>query len=66
MESKKFNQRDYIQQWQRENMKTINTRYKADFVDSFKQACADLGVSQSEVFREAMQETIKKAKKKAG
>ena len=60
------NNYDYMAKWAKENMKTINTKYKADFVNEFKQACKDLGILQSDVFRKAMQETIKKAQKKAG
>lgn len=42
-------------------MKQVGAAYKIDFVDQFKAACKKLGVSQSEIFRKAMEETIKKA-----
>ena len=58
-----FNQSKYIQEWSKQNMKQVKAQYKADFVDTFKAACATLGVTQSEVIRKAMQETIEKAKK---
>lgn len=44
-------------------MSNITGKYKKDFVDQFKQACKELGITQSEVFRKAMQETIDKAQK---
>lgn len=58
-----FNQSKYIQEWSKQNMKQVKAQYKADFVDAFKAACATLGVTQSEVIRKAMIETIDKAKK---
>ncbi len=59
---KTFNQSKYIQEWTKQNMKQIKAQYKAAFVDEFKQACKVLGLTQSEVIRKAMQETIDKAK----
>ena len=44
-------------------MGSVAARYKKDFVDEFKQACKEIGISQSEVFRKAMQETIDRAQK---
>ncbi len=58
-----FNQSKYIQEWSKQNMKQVKAQYKAGFVAEFKEACATLGISQSEVIRKAMQETIEKAKK---
>lgn len=57
-----FDQTKYINQWQKENMKAIKASYSSSFVDSFKEACQILGISQSSVFRKAMEETIKNAK----
>ncbi len=34
-----------------------------EFIQEFKDACKTLGVSQSEVFKKAMENTIKLAKK---
>ncbi len=56
-----FNQNAYIAQWKNENMKSIHACFKNDFVDSFKEACKTLGIKQSDVFRKAMEETIKEA-----
>lgn len=56
-----FNQNAYIAQWKKENMKSIHACFKNDFVDSFKEACKTLGIKQSDVFRKAMEETIKEA-----
>lgn len=44
-------------------MAFVNAKYKKEFVYEFKEACKTLGITQSEVFREAMIETIEKAKK---
>ena len=51
MEKEKFNQAKYMREWQTE------------FVDDFKEACRKLGIKQSDVFRNAMYSTIKKAEK---
>ena len=58
-----FNQSKYIQEWSKQNMKQVKAQYKAGFVAEFKEACATLGISQSEVIRKAMIETIESAKK---
>lgn len=58
----KFNQAEYTKQWDKENMSRITGKYKKEFVDLFKQSCNKLGITQSEVFKKAMQETIVKAK----
>ena len=57
-----FNQAKYNQQWAKENMKTLNMRYKTEFVDEFREACKKLGVKQSDVVRQAMIQTIEEAK----
>lgn len=57
-----FDQSKYIQQWAKENMKTLNMRYKTEFVDEFREACKKLGVKQSDVVRQAMIQTIEEAK----
>ena len=59
--SGEFNQAKYMAEWQKQNMKQISASYKTDFVLEFKEACKKLGVSQSEVFRKAMEETIRRA-----
>jgi len=56
-----FDQKKYIQDWKKQNMKSVKVTYKNEFVDLFKTACSILGVSQSEVIREAMEQAIKKA-----
>lgn len=61
--AEKFNQTRYINEWAKENMKQVKASYKAEFVDEFKEACKSLGITQSEVLRKAMIETIEKAKK---
>ena len=59
-----FDQTKYQNDWNRKNMKRVSADYKADFVDQFKSACASLGLSQSDVVRQAMQSTIERASKK--
>lgn len=44
------------------NIKKLSCSYQAKFVDQFKAACATLGITQSEVIRKAMIDTIEKAK----
>lgn len=51
------------EKYDKKNMAFVNAKYKKEFVQKFKSACKSLGISQSEVFREAMIETIEKAKK---
>lgn len=43
-------------------MKRVSADYKSDFVDEFKASCKVLDLSQSEVIRDAMQQTIERAK----
>ncbi len=59
-----FDQTKYVNQWAKENMGRVSASYKAEFVSEFKEACKTLGVTQSEVIRIMMSETIKKAKDK--
>lgn len=49
------------EKYDKKNMAFVNAKYKKEFVQEFKSACKSLGISQSEVFREAMIETIEKA-----
>ena len=51
------------EKYDKKNMAFVNAKYKKEFVQEFKEACKSLGITQSEVFREAMIETIEKAKK---
>ncbi|MFQ9923801.1 MAG: hypothetical protein ACLRVU_09815 [Beduini sp.] len=48
--------------WSKKNMLFVRAKYKSDFVDEFKAACKQLGITQSDVFREAMKKTIQNAK----
>ena len=63
MKEKEFNQKEYIKEWTKNNMKQVKATYKTEFVDEFKDACASLGIKQSDVFREAMQKIIDQSKK---
>lgn len=58
----KFNQLEYIEEWKKKNMASVAARYKKEFVQEFKRACKELGISQSEVIKKAMEETIAKNK----
>ena len=57
-----FDQAKYMREWAKENMKQLAFRYNKDMVDEFKAACEKLGIKQSEVIRQAMIDTIEKAK----
>ena len=60
----KFNQTKYINDWAKENVGTVMGKYKKEFVTEFKDACKTLGIKQSDVIRQAMIDTINKAKNK--
>lgn len=62
--SGEFDQIKYQNDWKKQNMRQVGGSYKNDFVSEFKAACKKLGVSQSEVIRSAMEETIRKAEGK--
>lgn len=53
----------YMNTWIKENYMRVSGAYPKAFAQEFKDACKQLGLSQSEVFKKAMQETIEKAKK---
>lgn len=53
----------YMNTWIKENYMRVGGSYPKAFVQEFKDACKQLGLSQSEVFKKAMKETIEKAKK---
>lgn len=57
--------KQYKQQntWINERYTTIGTKMPKEFVQEFKDACKALGISQSEVFKKAMENTINLAKK---
>ena len=57
----KFNENEYKRDWKKENMKTVRASFKNDFVDQFKEACKNLGITQADAIREAMNNTIQKA-----
>ena len=47
--------------WEKENLLFVRGQYKSEFVLNFKEACKKLNLTQSEVIRNAMIETIEKA-----
>ena len=57
-----FDQNKYVAKWKKENMATVVGTYKKEFVKEFKEACKELGITQSEVIKKAMEETIAKNK----
>lgn len=61
MEDKYKAQKKYA----KSNIKKLSCSFNKDFVDEFKEACQTLGVTQSQIVREAMQNTIERAKKRA-
>lgn len=52
-------------EWKKRNMKGISIMSKTEFVEKFRDACKELGIKQSDVFRKAMQEIIDEAEKKS-
>lgn len=50
MEKEKFDQKEYVKQWTKSNMKTVSVSYKTEFVTEFREACEKLGIKQSAVF----------------
>ncbi len=56
-----FDQLAYIESWKKENMLKVSASYKKEFVQQFRDSCAKLGIKQSDVFRQAMQDIIEKA-----
>ena len=64
MTEKKFNQKKYTQEWDKENMKLVGSRYKNEFVDEFRAALIKLDLKQSDVIRKAMQDVIDQANNK--
>ena len=61
MEDKYKAQKKYA----KSNIKKLSCSFNKDFVDEFKEACQTLGVTQSQIVREAMQNTIERAKKES-
>lgn len=59
-----FDQNKYMANWKKANMKSVQSSYKKEFVDEFKKACNTLGITQSDVIRQAMQDMIDRANKK--
>ena len=57
-----FNQSEYNKQWSKDNMSCINVRYTTSFVLEFRDALKKLGLKQSHVIKQVMQEVIDKAK----
>ena len=57
-----FNQKEYNAKWRAENMMRVSATYKNDFVLSFRKVCKELEISQADVIRKAMEDTIKKWK----
>ena len=46
------------------NIKKLSCSFNKDFVDQFKDACETLGVTQAQIIRQAMQDTIDQVQKK--
>lgn len=61
-EGQPFDQNEYIKEWSKNNMARISGSYKKEFVQEFREACHKLGIKQSDVYRQAMQDVIDRAK----
>ena len=59
-----FNQNKYVQEWKKENMLSVQAKFKKDYVLEFRTACAALNIKQSDVIRQAMDDVIEQAKSK--
>lgn len=57
-----FDQNKYVNDWKKKNMKLVGASYKSEFVDEFKEACKILGLKQSDLIRDMMEDTIKRSK----
>lgn len=64
MSKVKFDQTKYQNQWNKQNLAVVSAQYKKEFVIEFREACKKLGISQSEVIRQAIIDTIEKATEK--
>jgi len=62
---KSTSQSRYVYEWSRKNMKQINFCYKKEFVEEFNAACKQLGLVKSQIVKDLMKKTIKKAQKQA-
>lgn len=60
----KFDQEKYKAEWKKKNMSLVGSQFNNEFVDEFKRACKKLKITQADVIRAAMIETIDEAKKK--
>lgn len=60
-----YDKERYTTEWTKDNMTSINGRYRTEFVNEFKRAAETLGVPQSQVFKRAMQEVIDEAHRAA-
>lgn len=61
MEDKYKAQKKYA----KSNIKKLSCSFNKDFVEQFVEACHALGITQAQVVREAMQNTIDQAQKKS-
>ena len=59
-----FDQNKYVNDWKKKNMKLVGASYKSEFVDEFKEACKILGLKQSDLIREMMEDIIKQSREK--
>ncbi|MFV0379473.1 MAG: hypothetical protein ACK5KQ_01425 [Anaerorhabdus sp.] len=66
MSEEKFDQKKYTAQWTKENMRSVSAKFKKDLVNEFRAACEVLEISQSQIFKKAMKDTIDMANKKMG
>lgn len=58
-----FDQAKYINEWGKENMALVGSRYKKDFVEEYREALKKLNLKNSDVIRNMMLEIIERSKK---
>lgn len=63
-DGKPFDQAKYNNEWGKENLALVGSRYKKEFVEEFRAALKTLDLKQSDVIRDMMSDIINKASKK--
>ena len=63
MEKEKFDQKEYVKQWTKSNMKAVGASYKTEFVTEFREACEKLGIKQSAVLEKLWKQLLRKQRR---
>ncbi|WP_295252288.1 hypothetical protein [uncultured Catenibacterium sp.] len=60
MEKEKFNQKEYVKQWTKSNMKAVDASYKTEFITEFREACEKLRIKQLIVLGKPWKQLLRK------